>query len=544
MMAVASQPSLIDASGQNTAGTVQDEIKQETVPTPIKKRVKKQIKKGATGDALNSPMPPEAGNSSVPSQTGGSYDSSSPAAAVASPRPQRGSLFSADARLPQVSQIRHVNDQHVNGAKAHGEDSLHGKMKFKAVCKDKVILTLGARHMPDALDFDKLWRKDEALFCLPDQPRKFSLACIIFSVSDINDVQQTFRVKYRLLCNVGITEGDFDSHLNLEDPTDWKPAWVPYIRAFNSCSDVKFEHQPGPYNELYTVQAAFGTSAKNKVWAAHFELNCETVFQVPFNVHRCPYDMQELSMTFQVENTRQNFNRARHWAEWHWEAPWTASRWAMTNMPQGDYVLDRNWIYLTRVPKGTCHMEMDQFKITMLGQRNWRFFFWRVMFVLFILNGICTAVFLFESFDEMLSFISTMLVADVAFLFVTNGMVPHVAYLTMLDYYVYGSFVYMCVVVLEVCALRLLEDRQVVDEEEAGSCRRWMGVINLSVLFIVNAVWTILSYRAFQAETGRFSEFMAADSVHERTRNASFSEINRLEDKPDTEKVPADSNKG
>lgn len=381
---------------------------------------------------------------------------------------------------------------------------------------------VGAHHMADNLDFDKLWKKHEASFCLPEQPRKFSLACTIYSVSDINDVQQTFRVKYRLVCNCAITEEDFDRHLDLEDPVHWKPTWVPYIRPFNSCTDVKFEPQPGPYGELYTVQASFATGS-GKVWAAHWELDCETVFQVPFDVHRCPYDVQELGMTFQVENTRQNFNRARHWAQWHWEAPWTASRWALTNMPQGDYVLDKNWIYLNRIPKKTTHMEMDQYRITMLAHRNWRFFFWRVMFVLFILNGVTSSVFLFESFDEMLSFVSTMLVANVAFLFVSGDMVPHVAYLTMLDYYVYGSFVFMCGVVLQVCFVRVMEDRQAFDSEEASNCRQLMAQFTISLLFIVNLVWTLASLQAYRAETQRFNHLMSDE--HTRSRGASFSDI-------------------
>merc|ERR1712185_520024 len=113
-----------------------------------------------------------------------------------------------------------------------------------------------------------------------------------------------------------------------------------------------------------------------------------------------------------------------------------------------------------------------------------------------------------------MSFSSTMLVADVAFLFVSGGMVPHVAYLTMLDYYVYGSFVFMCGVVIQVCLVRVIEDRDGFDEEEAGKVRRWMGLCNISLLLIINLLWTYISYLAYNRETGRFESVIGSE--HER----------------------------
>lgn len=467
-------------------------------------------------------------NNSTESSREQARDPATASATTSDKKPQKDKKIAKKISVKGKIEDNEQNSNESTNASTEAAQEEKGVEHFRDVVHEKVMPFLGHHALPDVLDFDKVWAKNEATFCKGNEPRMFSMACYIFSVSDINDVQQTFRVKYKLLCNVGITEEDFDSHLQCEDPETWKPSWLPYVRPFNSVEDVEFELQPGPYNERYTIQAAFGHAGGPKVWAAHFEIVGETVFQVAFDVHRCPYDVQKLAILFQVENNRQNFNRPRHWATWHWEPPWTASRWAVTSMPQGDYVLDRSWIYLERVHKshhfGKTSQEMDQMKVVMLAQRNWRFFFWRVMFVLFIINCITIGAFLFDGFDESMSFASTMLVANIAFLYVTSGMVPHVSYLTMLDYYVYGSFVHMCSVVTQVCAMRVLQDQDVFDDEEAKDIRRIMLMANAGLLFIVNSLWTYLSHRAWHSENRQIKDTMASESSG-KVRNASLSDI-------------------
>merc|ERR1719487_2022657 len=107
--------------------------------------------------------------------------------------------------------------------------------------------------------------------------------------------------------------------LGENDRAQWEPAFVPHVRPFNAIEELRKVVAQGTHGQVYCCQVAFGPS--EKTWVAHFELDCETVFQVPFNVRRCPYDVQELRMVFQVENTRQDFNHPRYWGEWWWEAP-------------------------------------------------------------------------------------------------------------------------------------------------------------------------------------------------------------------------------
>jgi hypothetical protein len=357
--------------------------------------------------------------------------------------------------------------------------------------------------VPDFLDFDRLWNQDEVKFCGERDARKFAVACTVYSIANIHDVQQSFRAKYRLLCNVAITQSDFVRHMTMKDPAKWKPAFIPHLQPVNASWEIKRELLPGPIGELYSVQVAF--NGEDKSWVAHYEIDCETEFIVPFDVRFCPFDVQQLKMIFHIEDTRQSFSRPRHWVQWHWEAPWTAGRFAITSMPQGDYALDRKWIYIERVKESTKYeRQPDQFHICILAQRNWQFFFWRVMFVLFIINGVTCSSFLFKGYDERMNCVSTMLVAIVTFLFVTKDMVPHVAYFTLLDYYVYGSFTFICCVAVQIATVKACVDEKRIEEETGIIVQNTMGAFNCSVLLAVNSLWGFVSLKAWLREQSRF----------------------------------------
>lgn len=218
-----------------------------------------------------------------------------------------------------------------------------------------------------------------------------------------------------------------------------------------------------------------------------------------------------------MEGARQDFNSPRYWAEWHWEPPWTAGRWALTNMPQGGYELDRKWIFIKRLSENSKTRELDQFQITILAQRNWRFFFWRVMLMLFVINLATVMALLFETFNEAMIYLSGMLLVIVTFSLTTSSMIPHVAYLTYLDFYVYGSYVFMCSVVLELSFARIMVHKEQWDGRTAGDVRHWMWRINSILMCVVNVIWVLLSTRAHSFEQKAFDS-LTTEEVKKATR--------------------------
>lgn len=157
-------------------------------------------------------------------------------------------------------------------------------------------------------------------------------------------------------------------------------------------------------------------------------------------------------------------------------------------------------IYLSRLKKKFMGREMDQYEITLLARRNWRYFFWRVMLVLLIIDGVTVLSFLFDGFDEMMGFVATMLVAIVAFTLSISEVIPHVAYLTYLDYFVYASYGFVSSIVGELFLERLLSSHNHISEDTAKTFRWSMFITNSVILFLGVVVWTLASYVAFTQE--------------------------------------------
>merc|ERR1712176_166816 len=102
-------------------------------------------------------------------------------------------------------------------------------------------------------------------------------------------------------------------------------------------------------------------------------------------------------------------------------------------------------------------------------------------------------VFAFNEFDEQMAFVATMFVAAVAFLFVMQNMVPHVGYLTYLDYYVYGSFIYLVFLAAQGTIYEVVKDNDIFDDTLLYKLSLKLGVADQVLLLGFNFVWILVS---------------------------------------------------
>ena len=85
-------------------------------------------------------------------------------------------------------------------------------------------------------------------------------------------------------------------------------------------------------------------------------------------------------------------------------------------------------------------------------KREWQFYITRVVLLLCIISLLTNFVFIFgeDVIADKFGFISTMLLAGVAYVFVVSGYIPPLKYFTWLDYYLYFTFLYIGFIGIEV----------------------------------------------------------------------------------------------
>jgi hypothetical protein len=147
-------------------------------------------------------------------------------------------------------------------------------------------------------------------------------------------------------------------------------------------------------------------------------------------VESFPFDVQKLTMAFQTKplsasgaNIKINYNGVNAFSSKFVE-------------PGGEWSLvDRTTeIKITKSSLMT---------VSIWVQRNWQFYFFRIMLVLGLVTITSVAVFLFDNIGDQVDHLNTVMLTAVAYLFVIGDYTPSVAYLTVMDYFIYFSILFV-----------------------------------------------------------------------------------------------------
>ena len=131
----------------------------------------------------------------------------------------------------------------------------------------------------------------------------------------------------------------------------------------------------------------------------------------------------------------------------------------------------------------------------------------RVVFLMAVITLLSTLVFLMHgSAAEQLSYISTMLLSAVAFQFVITSMLPVTSYLTLLDKYIYSSFLFLALLGVQVVLVAAITD------DETGSARtsleRALFGINVGLFVGSHGLWAKVAHgRAVEECSGKMLDF-------------------------------------
>eukprot|EP01083_Nonionella_stella_P026250 72191_1 len=137
-------------------------------------------------------------------------------------------------------------------------------------------------------------------------------------------------------------------------------------------------------------------------------------------------------------------------------------------------------------------------------RREWKFYFWNVIFILCVISFMTLSVFTFgdDSAVDRINFVSTMFLTAVAYLFIVSQFLPKVDYLTLLNWYTNFVIIFMLSIVIETVIVGELIDGGSISMDESD-LDDVVVVIYLVVWVIVHVVFIIYSMKSYKIELAK-----------------------------------------
>eukprot|EP01084_Bolivina_argentea_P143496 251954_1 len=282
------------------------------------------------------------------------------------------------------------------------------------------------------------------------------------------------------------TEKDISAYKN--DPTNYKPQWIPKI-DFKNCIDTgNIRYQAWTTENIFKIKdielkdkITRNGNEDNKEQEHKYEsYNCQRIkftgnFTEEFEVENFPFDVQDLSIVIAPSSK-----------------PSCEFKF-VPDMTHPDYIaIDKTWCSATDwniVNVGARTTDIDLVKARTDGakigidkdiypylvfrvqvQRKWKAVFFGIIIWMFLLGLLSFCVFGYapSNLDGRLGFAITMVLTIVAFQFVIQSQLPKVSYLTLIDKYnfsIFGMVLLMSVesVIVGYHSEGIMEDNEVFD---------------------------------------------------------------------------------
>ena len=144
------------------------------------------------------------------------------------------------------------------------------------------------------------------------------------------------------------------------------------------------------------------------------------------------------------------------------------------------------------------------------------------MFLMAVITLLSSLVFLMHgSSADQLAYISAMLLSAVAFLFVIAGMLPHTSYLTILDKYIYGSFLYFASLGIQVAVSPIFDDHS-GDYEAVSPIDKTLFWANISIFVSAHILWAVVQERAVAGAKEQMIKFQGPSPPRRPTRRGGW----------------------
>lgn len=328
----------------------------------------------------------------------------------------------------------------------------------------------------------------------------------IFSLAGVSNTDQTFTVNVGEEMAIYISQSEYDKFR--QDPISFRPDYLPETFPYNGTEWEWDDHLLtsegcGFYmRQLSSDQNHTNPDFGNRcfVWR---QRQGKITFNEPFELQRFPFDVQTLTMTFQFHTYKQTPSATTKdndddiTFKIHPLYGGAAYSYGFVE-PQGEFQVLRKHTHFT--VKGTPYMGDSQVHCTFVIRRQWIFYFWKVIFVLSVISlTAIVALLVFDSFLDQVGHLSTILLTDVAYLYIVSTYIPTLHYLTWMDWYVLWNILFVFGIFVEVSIIELIGGSDEANRSVGGtnltvgdfmllvSTLTWVGINGLFVLWAIRA---------------------------------------------------------
>ena len=350
----------------------------------------------------------------------------------------------------------------------------------------------GGNKYKEAEGFDYIPLADDEMGCY--------FTTWFLNLSKIDSVAQTFAARihiklFRQLCDVELSE-----YLEIKEynKTNKKK------REFKPKLDIKFDLQIAVGSTEYTKIAESVTF--NAHYKRHFlcqKFLITTAFSEEFELYNFPFDCQHLQFLCQIKYQIKQLNEYNDMKK---KLKMIENFGFIGFVPEGQSFNAVGWELKGFEIGYPCPNDNEKnISIRIIVQRLWKFYIIRVVVVLMIISFMTLFALIFddgEGINDRLGYISTMLLTAVAYMFITNGFIPPLQYLTLLDKYVFFTFVFILFVAIQVCVLNVLGS----DVDDIKFIDYLVLSFDFLIYLIVHILFFMASVKLFGEETNKLNQ--------------------------------------
>ena len=329
---------------------------------------------------------------------------------------------------------------------------------------------------------------DEESSCIQRKSDEAVLVCVrvnIFSVSDIDTVGQEFNCEFFLAATW--EEPQLRGHFNAS-AVDWEKTWDPRIYFVNAV-EIKSLYRKHKIikmagTHIPVVQLSFRGAGR---------------FKTLFSLHNFPFDFQTLKIEISSKwsNAAVVFDRTPN-------IPCVLSN--------ENFLGKEEWDLLDHVLTKDSTSSEDSSKVSIMSyssysfefhiRRKYSYFLTNIVFMMFLISLLSFTTFFLspDALGDRLGVILTLLLTAVTFKFVVSQSLPPVSYLTVLDWYVLSSVIFVFSVAVENSIIaRITEKRYQLAFDNAS----WaVSVCIFTVMHICFSVKAALIIRRVERKLG------------------------------------------
>ncbi|CAK4762370.1 unnamed protein product [Aphanomyces euteiches] len=291
-------------------------------------------------------------------------------------------------------------------------------------------------------------------------PLQFECRLTVFSMFDVNTVAQMFRADARLelmlpnisrtnvkrehveqfLRAMGIQQADVVQFLNIVEIIDEVSMSAEYVENAHQSETLM------DYRLCYRIRA---------------------IFTGQFALQAFPFDQQELTIPIQLHLSKE---RASLWVNYHNPSIFQVTNFQLSNVfrvATGNYVVANTCF--SDINESTTAKIYPRVNFSIILQRQGGYYITHIVIPVTIITYMGFLSFCLNNegkpmdTGERVLISVTMVLTAVTYKFVVAGSIPQISYMTMLDYYVTFSFVYVCCISIVNAFVLWEEEHQVMD---------------------------------------------------------------------------------